>query len=160
MAGRVQFYTVVGEHLTDGSCFTMDRGFTGFFLLFFFTNIVSYCQVDTTYVYNTNTRFGHLDIRLAKSPSNYYYLQPGQTFSFRESSPGVKTNTFLDMTSYWDSSPYEEGHLREKSDAGDNFVMNYRLLKPVDYNPSFSPGYPIIILMHGYGERGNCEDDL
>jgi hypothetical protein len=137
----------------------MDRRFTGFFLLYFFINIVCYSQVDTTYLYNPNAPFGPLDIRIAKSPTNYYYLQEGQTFSFRESSPGVKTNTFLDMTSYWDSSPFEQGHLREKN-GGDNFIMNYRLLKPVDYNPTFEPGYPIIILMHGFGERANCDDDL
>ena len=138
----------------------MDRKFTGFFLLFFLINIVSYSQVDTLFIHNTNTPFGHLDIRIAESPTNYYYLQEGQTFSFRESSPGVRTNTFLDMTSYWDSSPYEQGNLRKKTDDGDYFLMNYRVLKPVDYNSTFEPGYPIIILMHGYGERGNCDDEL
>src|SRR5690606_29250026 len=76
----------------------------------------------------------------------------------RESPPGEKTNTFYDMTD-WDSSPYTEGNLREKTAAGDNFIMNYRLLIPDGYDPSFAAGYPIVMVMHGYGERGNCEKD-
>jgi len=58
-------------------------------------------QVDTTFIYNQQTPYGTLDIRIAKSPTRYYYLQEDVTFSFRESAPGVKTNTFLDMTA-WD----------------------------------------------------------
>jgi hypothetical protein len=112
-------------------------------------------QVDTSYIYNTNTAYGALDIRVAKSATRYYYLQEGRTFSFRENSPGVRTNTFRDMTA-WDSSPYEEGNLREKDGSADNFVMNYRLLKPQGYDPNYADGYPIIIMMHGSGEHGNC----
>lgn len=135
----------------------MKRKFAGFVLFYLALNIVGFSQVDTAYIYNTNTPFGALDIRIAKSATNYYYLNEGQTFSFRESAPGVRTNTIMDMTS-WDSGPYKEGHLREKTDAADNFVMNYRLLMPEGYNPSYADGYPIIILLHGYGERGNCGD--
>jgi hypothetical protein len=112
-------------------------------------------QVDTSYIYNTNTAYGALDIRIAKSSTRYYYLQEGKTFSFRENSPGVRTNTFRDMTA-WDSSPYEEGNLREIDGTADNFVMNYRLLKPQGYDANYSKGYPIIIMMHGSGEHGNC----
>ncbi|MFZ6010508.1 MAG: fibronectin type III domain-containing protein [Bacteroidota bacterium] len=125
--------------------------------------ILSFCwevfaQVDTSYVYNTNTGYGTLDIRIAKSATRYYYLQENKTISFRESSPGVKTNTYLDMTS-WDSSPYTQGNLREKSGASDYFIMNYRLLFPNNYSTTYSPGYPIIVMMHGAGERGNCWDN-
>ncbi len=124
------------------------------FILSFFL-FEAHGQVDTSYIYNNNTPYGALDIRIAKSATDYYYLDEGRTFSFRENSPGVRTNTFLDMTS-WDSSPYEEGNLREKNGSADNFVMNYRLLKPVGYDPGYSRGYPLIIMMHGSGEHGNC----
>ena len=115
----------------------------------------AFAQVDTSFIYNPNTPYGALDIRIAKSSTRYYYLQEGKTFSFRESSPGVRTNTYRDMTS-WDSSPYEQGNLREADGANDYFVMNYRLLKPVGYDPKYDKGYPIIIMMHGSGEHGNC----
>ncbi len=121
--------------------------------------LVSFAQVDTTAVYNPTTPFGALDIRIAKSATQYYYLQENITFSFRESAPGVKTNTFADMTS-WDSSPYMQGNMREKTGAKDAFVMNYRLLFPKTYLPktTYSDGYPLIVMMHGAGERGNCWD--
>jgi predicted esterase len=118
----------------------------------------TFSQVDTTFIYNTNKPYGTLDIRIAKSSTRYYYLQENKTYSFRESSPGVKTNTYRDMTS-WDSSPYTQGNLREKNGTSDAFVMNYRLLFPVGYNASYSQGYPMIIMMHGAGERGNCWDN-
>jgi hypothetical protein len=115
-------------------------------------------QVDTTYIYKTGTPFGTLDLRLAKSSTRYYYLKENETFSFRESAPGVKTKKFYDMTS-WDSSPYMEGNLREKNGSADYYVLNYRLLLPGGYNATYSPGYPMIIMMHGMGERGNCWDN-
>src|SRR5690606_23912333 len=89
--------------------------------------------------------------------TQYYYLQEGVTFSYREDASGVRTNTFRDMTS-WDSSPYAEGNLREKSGNTDTFIMNYRLLFPSGYQPNYSEGYPMIVMMHGAGERGNCWD--
>lgn len=133
----------------------MDKKATVFSFLFLAVHVVCFPQVDTSYVYNTRGPFA-LDIRIAKSASDYYYLQENQTFSFRESSPGVRTNTYLDMTS-WDSSPYMEGNLREKTNAGDNFIMNYRLLVPDGYDPALASGYPIVMVLHGYGERANCE---
>lgn len=114
-------------------------------------------QVDTSYVFNTSTPYGTLDIRLAKSATRYYYLQENVTFSFRESAPGVKTNTYRNMTSF-DSSPYTEGNLRERSGFVDYFIMNYRLLFPLNYNASYAKGYPLILMMHGLGERANCWD--
>jgi predicted esterase len=114
-----------------------------------------HAQVDTSYVYNTSTPYGTLDIRIAKSATRYYYLEEGKTFAFRESSPGVKTNTYRDMTS-WDSSPYGQGNMKEKNGTLNTFVMNYRLLPPQGYNPSYSPGYPLVVFIHGAGERGNC----
>ncbi len=118
----------------------------------------AFSQVDTSYIYNTAMPYGTLDLRLAKSDTRYYYLQEDVTFSFRESAPGVKTNTFRDMTS-WNSDPYRQGNMREKNGTQDQFVMNYRLLFPNNYNPNYDPGYPIIIMLHGYGERGNCWND-
>lgn len=118
----------------------------------------AFSQVDTSYIYNTAMPYGTLDLRIAKSETRYYYLQEDVTFSFRESAPGVKTNTFRDMTS-WNSDPYRQGNLREKIGDRDVFVMNYRLLFPNNYDQSYDPGYPIIIMLHGYGERGNCWDN-
>jgi predicted esterase len=112
-------------------------------------------QVDTTFIYRSGVPYGTLDIRLAKSSTRYYYLQQNRTFAFRESSPGVRTYSYKDMTS-WDSSPYTQGNLREKNGSADYFVMNYRLLEPLNYNKTYQPGYPLIVFMHGAGERGNC----
>jgi len=117
----------------------------------------AYGQVDTSYVYNTSAPYGTLDIRIAKSASRYYYVQEGKTFAFRESN-GSDTESYLDMTS-WDSSPYEQGNLREKNGKYDYFIMNYRLLKPLGYKSDYNNGYPLIIMMHGAGERGNCWDN-
>lgn len=115
------------------------------------------CQVDTSFVYRSGMPYGTLDIRIAKSLSRYYYLQENKTFSFRESSPGVRTENYRDMTS-WDSSPYTQGNLREKNGSSDYFIMNYRLLFPQNYNATYSEGYPLILMVHGAGERGNCWD--
>jgi hypothetical protein len=129
----------------------------GFAVIYLSICLVSIAQVDTTEIYNASKPYGALDIRIAKSATQYYYLQENITKSFRESSPGVKTNTFYDMTS-WDSSPYTQGNMREKVGTKDNFVMNYRLLFPKNYTTSYTEGYPLIVMMHGAGERGNCWD--
>jgi chitodextrinase len=121
-------------------------------------SLYAYAQVDTSYVYNTNRPYGTLDIRIAKSATRYYYLEENITFSFRQNSSGQKTKTFRDMTS-WDSSPYTNGNLREKIGTSDVFIMNYRLLFPLGYQKSYSEGYPLIVMMHGAGERGNCWDN-
>src|SRR5688572_33218750 len=100
-------------------------------------SLKSFAQVDTSFIYKTNLPYGTLDIRIAKSSTRYYYLQEGKTFSYRESAPGVKTNSYRDMTS-WDSSPYSQGNLREKNGTADAFIMNYRLLTPGNYQASYS----------------------
>jgi hypothetical protein len=112
-------------------------------------------QVKPSYLYNPDLPYGTLDLRTKISAANYFYLKENETFSFRESAPGVKTKTFRDMTD-WDSSPYEEGHLRHKVGTDDQFVMNYRILKPLDYSEDFEDGYPLILMTHGGFERGNC----
>ena len=114
-----------------------------------------FAQVDTSFIYNTGMPYGTLDLRLAKSPTRYYYLQEGITFSYRESAPGVKTNTYLSMTT-WNTSAYGEGNLREVNGSNDNFVMNYRLLKPVNYRADYAGGYPMVVMLHGGGEAANC----
>jgi pimeloyl-ACP methyl ester carboxylesterase len=134
--------------------FTLMKKLVGLCMLMAIHSII-HAQVDTSYVFKTGLPYGTLDIRLAKSATRYYYLQEGKTVNFRESSPGVKTNSYFDMTS-WDSSPYGQGNLREKNGAGDAFIMNYRLLQPLNYNPNYDPGYPLIVFIHGAGERGNC----
>ena len=115
----------------------------------------SYSQVKSNYQYSTSMPYGTLDIRTRISSSDYYYLQENKTFSFRESSPGVRTNKYHDMTS-WDSSPYSEGNLRRKTGTTDKFIMNYRLLPPAGYSSTYSPGYPLVVHFHGAVERANC----
>ena len=114
-----------------------------------------YAQVKPNYEYSTSMPYGTLDIRTRISASDYYYLQENKTFSFRESSPGVRTNTYLDMTT-WDSSPYRQGNLRRKTGTTDRFIMNYRLLFPNGYSSTYTPGYPLIVHLHGAMERANC----
>jgi predicted esterase len=61
----------------------------------------------------------------------------------------------------WDSSPYTEGHLEEYY-FGWKYRLNFRLLFPngrqdkAGWDPNYKPGYPLIVMMHGGGERGNC----
>lgn len=116
-----------------------------------------YCfaQVKGAYIYNTSMPYGTLDLRTKISSSNYYYLQENKTFSFREKSPGVKTDTYLDMTG-WESNPYGQGNLRHKNGTKDDFVMNYRLLFPQGYNSTYPEGYPMVVHFHGAYERANC----
>lgn len=59
------------------------------------------------------------------------------------------------MTNF-DSNPYTQGNMRMKQGTADKFVMNYRLLKPVNYNANYSSGYPLILILHGAVERANC----
>lgn len=115
----------------------------------------TFAQVKGPYQYNTNMPYGTLDIRTRISSSDYYYIQENITFSFRESSPGVRTNKYHDMTG-WESSPYGQGNLRRKTGTVDKFQMNYRLLKPNGYTSTYTAGYPMIVHFHGAYERANC----
>ena len=115
----------------------------------------AFAQVKNAYLYNTNMPYGTLDLRTQISSSNYYYLQENKTFSFRESSPGVRTNTYLDMTA-WESNPYMQGNLRHRNGTKDDFVMNYRLLMPAGYKSTYAKGYPLMVHFHGAAERANC----
>lgn len=115
-------------------------------------------QVRPEYLYNTTLPYGTLDIRTRISASDYYYLVEGKTFSFRESAPGVRTDTYHKMTNY-DTSPFQEGHMRHAKGGDDTFEMNYRFLLPRGHQPEYQPGYPMIVLMHGAIERANCYYD-
>ncbi len=128
---------------------------SGLFALMLSVIVNVLAQVDTTFIYNTSMPYGTLDLRIAKSPTRYYYLKEGITFSFRETPEGTKTNTFRDMTASWNSSPYQQGNMREKNGNADQFVINYRILFPQNYDANYSPGYPIIMMMHGAGETVN-----
>lgn len=124
------------------------------FLIASVLSLESHSQIDTTLIYNSAARFGPLDIRIAKSPSDYYFLEPDKTFSYREVN-GQKTNSYLDMTA-WDSSPYKQGMLMETVNGSVQFVMNYRLLEPSNYDNNYQEGYPLVLVLHGLSERGNC----
>ncbi len=78
-----------------------------------------------------------------------YRLIEGTTFSYRG------TGTFRDMTS-WNSNDYTQGYMVQG--GGNAFRMNYRLLFPGSHQPNYEPGYPMIVMLHGAGERGNCWD--
>ncbi|MFT4739256.1 MAG: lysophospholipase L1-like esterase [Marivirga sp.] len=82
-----------------------------------------------------------------------YDLIPG-TFSYRLSTDGGTTG-YYDRTG-WDSDPYTQGYLLRTNTTPDQFKQNYRLLFPNNYDPNLAEGYPIIVMMHGAGERGNC----
>src|SRR5688500_16022947 len=110
------------------------KNFVGLWVLYLVTSVCAVAQVDTSFIYNTRMSYSILYLRLAKWATRYYYLQEGVTFSYRESSPGVKTNTYTSMVT-WNTSSYSQGNLREVNGTADNFVMNYRLLKPHNYNP-------------------------
>jgi hypothetical protein len=112
-------------------------------------------QVDTSFIYNENMPYGVLDLRLARSSTNFYYLEEGKTFSFRTEA-GQRTNTYLHMTA-WESAPYEQGALREKTGTSSRFVMNYRLLRPAEFKENVD--YPIVFFLHGLQESGNCADE-
>jgi hypothetical protein len=75
-----------------------------------------------------------------------YRLKAG-TYSWRT------TNTYFDRTSSWDSSPYTEGHLVHYNGT---YRQNFRLLYPEGYDPNYAEGYPLMVVIHGAGERGNC----
>lgn len=68
------------------------------------------------------------------------------TFSWRG------TGTWFDRTT-WNSTPYTEGHLKRYNGE---FRQNFRLLIPQGYDPNYEPGYPIMVVWHGGGERANC----
>lgn len=78
-----------------------------------------------------------------------YKLVQDSTFSFRAGS-----HTYLKMASFT-SSAYREGYLT-CNEYGGHFQNNYRLMLPGGYNATFPGGYPMIIMLHGAGERGNC----
>ncbi|WKZ60975.1 MAG: hypothetical protein QY309_05695 [Cyclobacteriaceae bacterium] len=139
----------------------------------------SKAQIDPTWEYfhykNDGTRgpgpgtsgtFINIDIRLAadypNDPGRQYYLTEGSTFSFRRtSSTGPLTNTYHPMAGF-NSTNYTQGQLRSVGQwQGDIFQMNYRLLFPRNYatNPDVEGGYPMIVMIHGFGERGNCWDN-
>jgi fibronectin type 3 domain-containing protein/predicted esterase len=80
-----------------------------------------------------------------------FELQDG-TWSYRTDNNGSVTG-FYDKTT-WNSSPYLQGHLRQISTT--KFRMNYRFLMPGGYDANYSPGYPLIVMLHGAVERGNC----
>lgn len=116
-----------------------------------------WAQVDSSFLFNV-TPYGTRDIRVARSPTEFYKIREGITFSFRENPEGKRTNTYRQITN-WDSSPYEEGHLRKQSGSSEDFIMNYRLLKPLDYQPGFESGYPLVVMLHGAGATANCWED-
>lgn len=134
--------------------------------------IQSYAQVDPDWEYfhyrSNGLRIGGplpngitgitVDTRLT-TPDRQYYLNIGPTFSFRRtSSDGPLTNTYYAMAGFG-SGNYTQGQLRAQVLwQGDQFMMNYRLLFPRNYNsnPNVEGGYPMIVMIHGFGERGNC----
>lgn len=107
----------------------MNRFILLFSLTFLAPLAVSYAQnADTTSIQIRNWR-----------------LEPG-TYSSRGN------GSYADYTTNWNSNPYTEGHLTYEG----AFQMNYRFLFPSGHDPEYQPGYPLIVMMHGGGESGNC----
>jgi fibronectin type 3 domain-containing protein/predicted esterase len=141
-------------------------------LLAFFATLssLSYAQVDTTWLYFKYLQSGGgkvdpaaggaghtIDIRLANPSGNTsYYLEENKTFSFRKAG-GVPTNTYFGMAGF-NSIAYKEGNLRRIANGQNTHELNYRLQFPKNYNdtPPYPGGYPMIVMIHGFGERGNC----
>lgn len=80
------------------------------------------------------------------------YPVQDSTYSFRSSTEGGKT-TYHNRTG-WNSDQYGQGHVIDN--ATGTFQQNYRLLEPNGYDENFEDGYPLIVMLHGAGERGNC----
>jgi predicted esterase len=132
----------------------------------------SNAQIDTTWTLfhyrNNGTRaagfgsggtFFNVDIRLRDydiGTQRDYYLVENKTFSFRKAN-GLPTDTYFGMAGFT-STNYTQGQLRALTAWHDKFSMNYRLIKPRNYptNPNVEGGYPLIVMIHGLGERGNA----
>lgn len=99
-----------------------------------------------------NTGGNNLDISIGT-----FTLREDSTFSFRKVN-GVKTGTYFDMTksATWNSTPYKQGYLTRVWGGNGGFAINYRLHRPGNYDNNYAAGYPLILFMHGAGERGNC----
>lgn len=95
----------------------------------------------------------NVDIRLVVGERKYELIE-GKTFSYRKTN-GLPTNSYYSMAGFTSTS-YTQGHLRETT--YDKYQMNYRLLFPKNYetNPNVEGGYPLIVMIHGLGERGNA----
>lgn len=139
---------------------------------FFLSVNVSYAQVDTTWLYFKYLANGTgkvdpgvggtgalVDIRLANPTdgNTRYYLQENKTFSFRKAG-GVPTDSYHPMAGFTTSTYYTQGNLRKVRFGADTHELNYRLMFPKNYasNPTYPGGYPMIVMIHGFGERGNC----
>ncbi|MBN8649891.1 MAG: fibronectin type III domain-containing protein [Cytophagales bacterium] len=132
----------------------------------------SNAQIDTTWTLfhyrNNGTRaagfgsggtFFNVDIRLRDNDIGTwrdYYLVENKTFSFRKAN-GLPTDTYFGMAGFT-STNYTQGQLRANTAWHDKFSMNYRLIKPKNYGtaPNVAGGYPLIVMIHGLGERGNA----
>lgn len=87
-------------------------------------------------------------------------IVPG-TWSYRtgpngEPNPPEQGPSHFENMTYFDSSPYKEFsfHSGSGNPTAETFLLNFRLLEPVDYDPSSDKEYPIIIMFHGLGEAG------
>lgn len=102
-----------------------------------------------------------VDIRLTNyefgpGVPNNFYLVEGSTFSFRRDNAGNLTNSYHPMAGFT-STNYTQGRLMSSA-YDERLRMNYRLIKPKNYptNPNVEGGYPLIVMVHGFGERANC----
>lgn len=111
------------------------------FLLAVICSYPSFSQKDTLHISLANYKLfdGTYSYRAPAAVGSNY---PGGIYGF------------YDKTT-WNSLQYEEGHLRRNNTE---FRQNYRYLKPVDYDPNYAAGYPLILVLHGAVERGNCWD--
>lgn len=111
------------------------------FLLAVISSYPSFCQKDTAHISLANFKLfdGTYSYR---APADNGVNYPGGVYGF------------FDKTT-WNSIDYEQGHLRRNNTE---FRQNFRFLKPLGYDANYAPGYPLILMLHGAVERGNCWD--
>ncbi|WP_296623126.1 GDSL-type esterase/lipase family protein [Marivirga sp.] len=121
-------------------------------ILIFSINITS-AQIVDNYLYGYKFHEKPDNATGPKLDIDRYPILDG-TYSFREDTAGGVTS-YYDRTN-WDSDQYEQGHIIDDGSQLPEFKLNFRLLKPNGYDENYEDGYPLIIMLHGAGERGNC----
>ncbi|MGM0581493.1 MAG: fibronectin type III domain-containing protein [Bacteroidota bacterium] len=120
--------------------------------LFIFVVNITYAQIIDNYLHGYKFHDNPTNPNGPKLNIDKYPSLDG-TYSFRLDTTGGVTS-YYNRTN-WDSDQYEQGHVIYDIPTPE-FKLNFRLLKPNGYDENYEDGYPLIIMLHGAGERGNC----
>lgn len=75
------------------------------------------------------------------------------TWSERKAPNGIDSaKTFYKTSTEFDTSPYKEFNYQKTGYD----VLNIRFLEPQDFNPAEGKKYPMVVMLHGAGESGDC----